>query len=112
MKTLSILLFIILGFLFITVNNSAVAVETINGAEIFQIHCSGCHPNGSNIIRRGKNLRLKTLQRNKLDTLEAITDLVTYGKNNMSAYQEKLTPQEIEAVSHYVLEQANHNWKS
>ncbi|MGL5939911.1 MAG: cytochrome c6 PetJ [Waterburya sp.] len=85
--------------------------DSTSGAKIFEANCAGCHANGSNIIRRGKNLKLKALQKNKVDTQEAIADLVTNGKNNMSAYKDRLTAQEIADVSAYVLQQAEQNWK-
>ncbi len=96
--------------LLITLLKPVRAEELNNGAKIFSIHCAGCHPQGKNIIRRGKNLKLRALQRNKVDNLEAIINLVTYGKNNMSAYEEKLSFDEIESVSKYVIEQAQKNW--
>jgi cytochrome c6 len=89
----------------------ALAINPTNGAEIFSLNCAGCHVNGGNIVRRGKNLQLKTLQRNKLDSLEAVAHLVTNGKGIMSAYGDRLTAEEIEQVSAYVLQQANQGWK-
>jgi cytochrome c6 len=85
--------------------------ELIQGAQVFETQCAGCHVGGGNIVRRGKNLKLKTLQKNKVDTLAAISALVTTGKGNMSAYGDRLTPAEIETVSAYVLDQAAKNWK-
>lgn len=82
-----------------------------SGAKIFEAQCAGCHAGGGNIIRRGKNLKLKALQKNKYDTLEAIVSLVTLGKGNMSAYADRITPEEIQTVSAYVLTQAQQNWK-
>jgi cytochrome c6 len=82
-----------------------------SGAKLFEAQCAGCHAGGGNIVRRGKNLKLKTLQKNKLDTLEAIVTLVTQGKGNMSAYADRITPEEIQMVSGYVLSQAQANWK-
>ncbi|WP_353930330.1 c-type cytochrome [Okeanomitos corallinicola TIOX110] len=87
------------------------ALDTQNGAEVFSANCAGCHINGGNIIRRGKNLRKNALKRYKMDSLDAIINIVTNGKNNMSAYQERLTNEEIENVAAYVLEQAENNWK-
>jgi cytochrome c6 len=81
------------------------------GAKIFQINCVGCHPNGNNIIRRGKNLKKKTLKRNGFDSIEAIANLVSNGKNNMSAFKDRLTPQQIDEVAKYVLQKAETNWK-
>jgi cytochrome c6 len=87
------------------------ASELNSGEMIFDNTCAGCHANGGNIVKGWKNLKLKTLIKNQLDSPGAIADLVRHGKNNMSAYQDKLTPTEIEAVANYVWEQANHNWQ-
>lgn len=106
----SIIIIVFFFHFFIWGNYDALAVNNNSGAKIFQANCAGCHAKGGNIVRRGKNLKLKALHKNKLDNLEAITSLVTQGKNNMSAYGDRLTPQEIEAVAAYVLEQANQGW--
>ncbi|HHP7230411.1 MAG TPA: c-type cytochrome [Xenococcaceae cyanobacterium] len=88
------------------------AISQDSGAAIFQANCAGCHPQGGNIIRRGKTLKTKALKRNNLDTIEAVISLVTQGKNNMPAYEARLSEPEIEAVSYYVLEQAAQNWRN
>ncbi|BAQ62076.1 cytochrome C553 [Geminocystis sp. NIES-3708] len=75
------------------------------------MNCAGCHPNGSNIIRRGKNLRLKTLQKNGYDSVDAITNIIANGKNNMSAFKDRLTENEINQVAQYVFQQAENNWQ-
>ncbi|NET31801.1 MAG: c-type cytochrome [Cyanothece sp. SIO1E1] len=89
----------------------ATAADTVEGANIFKVHCAGCHAQGGNIIRRGKNLKQKALKRYGMDSRAAIANLVTNGKNNMSAYQDRLSPDEIDAVSAYVLEQAANGWR-
>ena len=86
-------------------------VDSPTGAKVFEVHCAGCHINGGNIVRRGKNLKLKTLQKNQMDSIAAIAEIVTNGKNNMSAYRDRLTDPQIEAVAAYVLGQAEQNWK-
>jgi cytochrome c6 len=88
------------------------AVNRQTGAQVFVAQCAGCHVGGGNIIRRGKNLKLNTLQKNKMATPEAIAAIVTQGKGIMSAYGKKLTAAEIADVSAYVLEQAQSGWKS
>jgi cytochrome c6 len=88
----------------------AFAADTANGAKIFSVECAGCHVNGGNIIRRGKTLKLKALKRNGVDSLEDIASLVTNGKNIMSAYKDRLSQQQIQDVSAYVLEQAAKDW--
>ena len=102
----------LLFFLLITLIKPVQAEDINDGAKIFSIHCVGCHPQGKNIIRRGKNLKLRALKRNKVDSLDAIINLVTYGKNNMSAYEERLTQNEIKAVSQYILDKAQNNWRN
>jgi len=94
-----------------TLTSPASAVDTANGEQIFSVHCAGCHINGSNIIRRGKNLQKKALKKYGMDSLEAVAAIVTNGKNNMSAYKDRLSEQEIQNVAAYVLEQAEKGWR-
>ena len=89
----------------------AIAADIANGAKIFDIHCAGCHENGGNIVRRGKTLKRKALKKYGMDSLEAITSIVTNGKSNMSAYKDRLTTEQIQDVSAYVLEQAEKDWR-
>lgn len=89
----------------------ALADEPTRGAQVFEIHCAGCHVNGGNIVRRGKTLQLKALEKNQVASLEAIVQLVTNGKGIMSAYRERLTEDEIQSVAAYVLEQAKTGWR-
>ena len=62
-------------------------------------------------MRRGKNLKLKTLQKNGVDSVAAIAQLVTHGKGSMSAYGDRLSTEEIAEVAKYVTEQAKQDWK-
>lgn len=87
------------------------AVDLGDGEKVFQANCVGCHVNGGNIIRRGKNLKLKALQKNGYADVDAIASIVSNGKANMSAYKDRLTQQEIENVAIYVLEQAQKGWQ-
>ncbi|NJR65909.1 MAG: c-type cytochrome [Leptolyngbyaceae cyanobacterium CRU_2_3] len=90
--------------------SAAAATDLTQGTKVFEVNCAGCHINGGNIVRRGKNLKLKTLQKNQMDSLEAIAAIVTHGKNNMSAYGDRLSPEQIQAVAAYVLDQAEQGW--
>jgi cytochrome c6 len=95
----------------LTVNLHPVLADNLQGgAEIFATNCAGCHPNGGNIIRRGKNLKAKALKRNHVDSQDAIISLVTQGKGNMPAYSDRLTTEEITAVTDYVIQKAATNW--
>ena len=107
-QLLALLLMIVLS---LTAAPSSVATDINQGAEVFQVHCAGCHMNGGNIIRRGKTLKQKALKKYGVDSLEAIAALVTNGKNNMPAFQERLSEAQIQAVSAYVLEAAAQDWR-
>ncbi|MGI8502373.1 MAG: cytochrome c6 PetJ [Hassallia sp.] len=106
-------LIILVIFILLNINliSPTLADDTVNGTQIFSVHCAGCHLNGSNIIRRGKNLKMKALKKNNMDSIEAIASIVTNGKNNMSAYKDRLTEQQIQDVATYVLEQAEKDWR-
>ncbi|MBI4782333.1 MAG: c-type cytochrome [Oscillatoriophycideae cyanobacterium NC_groundwater_1537_Pr4_S-0.65um_50_18] len=93
------------------VSNLERVPELSTGAKAFDLHCAGCHINGGNIVRRGKNLKLKTLQKNHMDSIEAIATIVTNGKGNMSAYRDRLPPEQIQAVAGYVLDRAQADWR-
>lgn len=80
-------------------------------AEVFTVNCAGCHSNGGNIIRGGKNLKQKALKRYGMDSIANIANLVTNGKNIMPSYKARLSEQQIIDVSAYVLSQAESDWK-
>jgi cytochrome c6 len=89
----------------------AIAADTVNGEQIFSAQCAGCHINGGNIVRRGKNLKQQALKKYGMDSIEAVISIVTNGKNNMSAYKDRLSEQQIQDVAAYVIEQAQKGWR-
>ncbi|HEY9880768.1 MAG TPA: c-type cytochrome [Leptolyngbyaceae cyanobacterium] len=91
--------------------SEALSAADSTTAHLFEIHCAGCHPNGGNIIRRGKTLKQKALQRNKVDSVETISTLIANGKGIMSAFRDRISEAEITALAQYVLDQAEHNWQ-
>nr|WP_309236589.1 c-type cytochrome [Microcoleus sp. FACHB-672] len=111
LKKLLTAIMLVVFVLNITLSQPALAADIANGEQIFSLQCAGCHINGGNIIRRGKNLKQKALKQNGMDSIEAISSIVATGKNNMSAYKDRLSEQEIADVSAYVLEQAEKDWR-
>lgn len=109
MKKLLVFVLITLALL-TTTFSPALAVDTTNGAKIFNLECAGCHINGGNIVRRGKTLKQKALKKYGMDSQDAIANLVANGKNNMPAYKERLSEPDIQDISAYVLEQADQGW--
>ncbi|MEH2275857.1 MAG: c-type cytochrome [Nostoc sp.] len=111
MKKLLTLVFVTFLLLISTFTLSVSAADTVKGEQIFSVECAGCHINGGNVVRRGKNLKKQALKKYGMDSIEAVTSIVTNGKNNMSAYKERLTEQQIQDVAAYVLEQAEKGWR-
>ena len=107
---LCVLIILLIGWL---VMSPIAWADTLNpnASQLFEVHCAGCHPQGGNIIRRGKTLKLKALQTNHYDDVETIAQLITNGKGNMTAFGDRLSPPEIQALSDYVLAQATDGWK-
>jgi cytochrome c6 len=108
-------LILTLVFVAISSNPQIVLADTTTNpataAEVFSVNCAGCHVNGGNIIRRGKNLKQKALKRYGMDSIANIANLVANGKNVMPAYKDRLSEQQILEVSAYVLSQAENDWK-
>lgn len=80
------------------------------GAALFRNHCAGCHVNGGNIIRRGRTLKLKALERNGIDGPEAIAAIASAGVGQMGGYGEELGEGGPEAVAAWVWQQAQAGW--
>ena len=80
-------------------------------AQLFELHCAGCHANGGNIIRRGKNLKARAMARNGVDSPAAVAAIVTDGKGLMSAYGDRFTPAQVEALATYVWQRSQDNWR-
>ncbi|MEG5041617.1 MULTISPECIES: c-type cytochrome [unclassified Microcoleus] len=108
-------LILTLAFVEIAANSQIALADTATNpataAEVFSANCAGCHINGGNIIRRGKNLKQKALKKYGMDSIANISNLVTNGQGIMPAYKDRLSEQQIIDVSAYVLSQAETDWK-
>ncbi|CAL5224974.1 g7748 [Coccomyxa viridis] len=97
------------------------ADEDITGS--FNKNCIGCHVGGGNVVQAGATLKEADLQKNGAASVEAIYDLVYNGKGKMPGYGAGCTPKgkctfgprlsddEIQRLSHYVLQQAGSDWR-
>ena len=88
----------------------AAVADSSQGALLFEQHCAGCHIHGGNIIRRGKNLKLKTLERDGIATVEAIAAIAREGRSQMSGYADVLGTDGDQLVAEWVLIQAQNAW--
>jgi cytochrome c6 len=81
-----------------------------DGAQLFDNHCAGCHVNGGNIIRRGKTLQLKALERQGLASQQAIAEIAANGVGQMSGYATVLGTEGVDEVAAWVWQQALNGW--
>ncbi len=105
----SLLLLIFIGTFF-CFPISSWSFERASGEELFIQHCSGCHVNGGNIIRRGKNLKLSALKRYGIDSPEEIAKIARLGTGSMSGYQEVLGEGGDQLVANWIWEKAQNAW--
>ena len=88
----------------------AAGPDASTGALLFEQHCAGCHINGGNIIRRGKTLKLKALERNGIEGPLEIAMIATEGRGQMSGYGEVLGEDGADAVAEWIWQQAQEGW--
>lgn len=93
-----------------TMVSPALAADLSNGSKVFGSNCASCHMGGANVINRAKTLSQGDLSKYGMNSLEAIVKQVTNGKPPMPAFKSRLTVEEIEDVSSYVLDQAQKGW--
>ncbi|HEY9642408.1 MAG TPA: c-type cytochrome [Coleofasciculaceae cyanobacterium] len=95
------------SFLF---SSPAVAGDLARGAKVFSTNCAACHLGGGNVVNAQKTLKPDALAKYEMASLDAIQSQVTNGKNAMPAFKGRLSDQEIEDVSAYVLDQSEKGW--
>ena len=86
------------------------SMEERNAENIFSQHCAGCHIKGGNIIRRNKTLKLKDLNRNGIDSPDAIAKIAKEGIGSMSGYKDVLGEDGDEIVAKWIWEQSQNAW--
>jgi uncharacterized membrane protein SirB2 len=79
-------------------NTTTPAAETAYGGQIYQTACVACHGSDGKLGLSGAFDLTKT-NLDKDQTVEVITN----GRNNMPAFKKVLTPDQVNAVSMYVL---------
>lgn len=82
----------------------------LDGARLFAQTCAGCHPNGGNIIRRGRTLRESALRRQGIDDADAVAQIAAAGIGRMDGYAAVLGEGGAERVGAWVWQQALADW--
>ncbi|MFM7425934.1 MAG: cytochrome c6 PetJ [Elainella sp.] len=91
-------------------SSPALASDLANGAKVFGSSCAACHVGGGNLVNAAKTLKKADLDKYEMASLAAITAQVTNGRNAMPGFGGRLTPEQIEDVAAYVLDQAEQGW--
>ncbi|MEO1399902.1 MAG: c-type cytochrome [Cyanobacteria bacterium J06635_1] len=92
------------------VASPAFAADLAEGAQVFSGNCAACHAGGRNVVNAAKTLQKSDLDQYDMASIEAIKAQVTNGKNAMPAFAGRLTPEQIESVAAYVLDQSEKGW--
>lgn len=79
--------------------------EGVNAKKLFVYHCATCHGDDGKGTKRGRELKSPNLadadwQAKKKD--DEILNSIANGKNKMPRWNEKLKPEEIQALARYV----------
>lgn len=89
---------------------AAQAADLGHGAQIFGTNCAACHIGGGNVVNGAKTLKKADLETYDMASIEAIRTQVTKGKAAMPAFLGRLSPEDIDDVAAYVLNQAEQGW--
>lgn len=89
---------------------SCLAQDIEAGQQIFSQNCTACHAGGNNVISPEKTLKKEVLEQYEMNSVKAITNQVTNGKNAMPAFGERLSDDDINNVANYVLNQSEIGW--
>jgi len=81
---------------------------SLEGEALFFSMCNACHVNGTNSILPEKDLKRATLVLNGLNSMEALSYLITNGKNGMPAFGDRLNAAQIDQIANFLLQ---NNWK-
>ena len=95
---------------FSNLQKGAIALNKNEGEKLFLDHCSGCHINGGNIVRRNKTLKIKDLRRNSLDSPELIAEVAREGIGIMSGYEKVLGEGGDKLVATWIWNQSQSAW--
>ena len=88
----------------------SLSLDNSTGEKLFIKHCSGCHINGGNIIRRRKTLKIKDLKRNNIESPQKIAEIARLGIGSMGGYKELLGENGDEIVANWIWNQSQKDW--
>ena len=81
------------------------------GAKVFDVNCSACHDGGGNTIEAEKTLLMDSLKANGFAGIDDVKKRIEEGAGIMPVFKDQLKPEEIDAVSAFVWQKAQKEWK-
>ena len=110
MRKLLLIVVLINAVFSFVLSRPALAADATGGAKIFSANCAACHAGGRNVIMADKTLKQEALLKYNMNSIDAIANQVTNGKNAMPAFKGRLSQAQIEDVASYVLAQSEKGW--
>ena len=105
-KLLSVALAALAALTF-AISSPALAADAGAGASVFNANCAACHAGGNNVVQADKTLKSDALDKNGMNSADAIISQVKNGKGSMPAFGASLSDADIENVAAFVLDKAD-----
>jgi cytochrome c6 len=84
--------------------SAGTAPPALPGDQLFEIHCSGCHSNGGNMVNPAKTLQKMVREANGVKTAQDIVRKVRNPGKGMTRFtHEDLSDRDAKAIAEYVL---------
>jgi cytochrome c6 len=103
-KVVMVLLVVMVLFLYGTSGYTKETAKGKSGEELFQQHCSVCHPDGGNIVNPQKTLHKKDLDANKIKKPGDIVNKMRHPGPGMTQFDKKtISDKDAKKIAEYVL---------
>jgi len=105
MKRVFMALFLAVSlFLYGTAGFTKETAKGKSGEELFQQHCSTCHPDGGNIVNPQKTLHKKDLDANKIKKPGDIVNKMRHPGPGMTQFDKKaVSDKDAKKIAEYIL---------
>jgi len=105
MKKVLMVLFVAVSlFLYGTVGSAKETAKGKSGEELFQQHCSVCHPDGGNTVDPQETLHKKDLDANKIKKPGDIVKKMRHPGPGMTQFDKKTVPdKDAKKIAEYIL---------
>ena len=100
---ISMILFVITVAAFVACNASMSEAAEKTGEQLFNLHCSLCHPDGGNIISPNKTMRKRDLDANNITSPDAAVRIMRKPGPGMTTFDVKtVSDKEARQIAEYM----------